>query len=99
MALHLDLQSNVNSSLSFFGRVKSGKTSRASGCQEDFRIEGCRVLAGMRSSCTLIEDDGLWFEGTDGSHLFVSIPIGRDWVVLPSSSVAKPPEAFATHLR
>ena len=27
----------------------------------------------MRSSCTLIEDDGLWFEGTDGSHLFVSV--------------------------
>jgi hypothetical protein len=37
---------------------------------EDFRIEGCRVLTGMRSSCTLIENDGLWFEGTDGSHLF-----------------------------
>ena len=36
---------------------------------EDFRIEGYRVLAGMRSSCTLIEDRGLWFEGTDGSHL------------------------------
>jgi hypothetical protein len=34
----------------------------------------------MRSSCTLIEDDGLWFEGTDGSHLFVSVPLGRDWV-------------------
>ena len=27
----------------------------------------------MRSSCTLIEDDGLWFEGTDGSHLIVSV--------------------------
>jgi hypothetical protein len=38
---------------------------------EDFRIEGCRVLAGMRSTSTFIEDNGLWFEGTDESHLFV----------------------------
>jgi hypothetical protein len=47
---------------------------------EDFRIEGCRVLAGMRSTCTLIEDDALWFEGTDGSHLFVSVRLGREWI-------------------
>ena len=47
---------------------------------EDFRIEGCRVLAGMRSTCTLIEDDGLWFEGTDGSHLFVSVRLGKEWI-------------------
>lgn len=47
---------------------------------EDFRIEGCRVLAGMRSTCTLIEDDGLWFEGTDGSHLFVSVRLERKWI-------------------
>jgi hypothetical protein len=47
---------------------------------EDFRIEGCRVLAGMRTTCTLIEDDGLWFEGTDGSHLFVSVRLGREWI-------------------
>src|SRR5262249_9876621 len=47
---------------------------------EDFRIEGCRVLAGMRSTCTLIEDDGLWFEGNDESRLFVSLQLGREWV-------------------
>ena len=34
-------------------------------------IEGCRVLAGMRCTCTLIEGDGLWFEGSDDrSFLF-----------------------------
>ena len=47
---------------------------------EGFRIEGCRVLAGMRSTCILIEDDGLWLEGTDGCHLFVSVRLGRDWL-------------------
>ena len=47
---------------------------------EDFRIEGCRVLAGMRSTCTLIEDDALWFEGNDESRLFVSVRLGREWV-------------------
>ena len=64
---------------------------------EDFRIEGCRVLAGMRSSCTLIEDDGLWFEGTDGSHLFVSVPLGRDWVGESLESRANEP--FADEIR
>jgi hypothetical protein len=34
----------------------------------------------MPSTCTPIEDDGLWFEGTDGSHLFVSVRLGRDWL-------------------
>jgi len=47
---------------------------------EDFRIEGCRVLTGMRTSCTLIEHNSLWFEGSDGSHLFVSVHLGLDWV-------------------
>jgi hypothetical protein len=61
-------------------RVKDWEDFKSLWVPEDFRIEGCRVLAGMRSSCTLIEDDGLWFEGTDGSHLFVSVPLGRDWV-------------------
>ena len=31
----------------------------------------------MRSTCTLIEDDG--FEGCDGSQLFVSVRLGREW--------------------
>ena len=56
----------------------------------DFRIEGCRVLAGMRGSCTLIEDDGLWFEGTDGSHLFVSVRLGLEWLRREVGQVAKP---------
>ena len=41
---------------------------------ENFRTEGCRVLAGMHST-TLIEDDALWFEG-----LFVSVRLGRERV-------------------
>jgi hypothetical protein len=48
---------------------------------EDFRIEGCRVLAGMRSTSTFIEDNGLWFEGTDESHLFVSVGLEPDWIM------------------
>jgi hypothetical protein len=47
---------------------------------DDFRIEGCRVLAGMRTTCTLIEDDGLWFEGSDGSQLLVSVRLGKEWI-------------------
>ena len=61
-------------------RVKDWEDFKSLWVPEDFRIEGGRVLAGMRSSCILIEDDGLWFEGTDGSHLFVSVRLGRDWV-------------------
>ena len=47
---------------------------------DDFRIEECRVLAGMRSTSTLIEDDSLWFEGSDGSQLFVSVRLGKEWI-------------------
>ena len=34
----------------------------------------------MRSTCTLIEGDGLWFEGTDGCQLFVSVRLGKEWI-------------------
>ena len=35
----------------------------------------------MRRTSTLIEDDRLWFEGSDGSQLFVSVRLGRrEWV-------------------
>jgi len=34
----------------------------------------------MPSICTLIEDDGLWFEGTDGSHFFVSVRLEKEWL-------------------
>jgi len=44
---------------------------------KDFRIEGCRVLAGMRSTCTLIEDDGLWFQGSEGSQAFCCGAVGK----------------------
>jgi hypothetical protein len=48
--LYLDLQSNVNSSLSLsLARVKDWEEFKSLWVPEDFRIEGCRVLAGMRS--------------------------------------------------
>ncbi len=41
----------------------------------------CRVMAGMRGSQTILDQDGLWFEGSDGSrNQFVSVRLGRDWV-------------------
>ena len=61
-------------------RAKDWEDFKGLWVPEDFRIEGCRVLAGMRSTCTLIEDDGLWFEGSDGSQLFVSVRLGRECV-------------------
>jgi hypothetical protein len=35
----------------------------------------------MRSTSTFIEDNGLWFEGTDESHLFVSVGLEPDWIM------------------
>ena len=61
-------------------RAKGWEDFRCLWVPEDFRLEGCRVLAGMRSTCTLIEDDGLWFEGSDGSELFVSVWLGKEWI-------------------
>ena len=33
---------------------------------ETLRVNGCLVLAGMRSH-TLVDEDGVWLEGTDGT--------------------------------
>ena len=40
----------------------------------------CRVMAEMRASRAIVDQDGLWFEGTDGAHQFVSVKLGQSWV-------------------
>ena len=37
----------------------------------------CLVLAGMRRSQTLIDQDGLWFQGNDGTREYVSVKVDR----------------------
>lgn len=45
------------------------------------KVGQCRVMAGMRGSQTLIDQDGFWFEGGDGtSNSLVSVRLGKDWV-------------------
>ncbi len=46
---------------------------------ETLRFNGCVVLAGMRSH-TLVDEDGVWFEGTDGTNSFVSVRLEKDWL-------------------
>ena len=62
-----------------FADARDWGISSASG-SEGFHIEGCRLLAGLRSTLTLVEEDGLWSEGSDGSQLFVSVRLGREWI-------------------
>jgi len=50
-------------------------------CPMIFGSKDAGFLPGMHRTCTLIEDDGLWFEGSDGSQLFVSVRLGREWIV------------------
>ena len=45
------------------------------------RLGQCRVMAGMRRSQTIVDEDGFWLRGHDGAHEFVSVPLGRDWVI------------------
>jgi hypothetical protein len=40
----------------------------------------CRAVAGMRGSQTIVNQDGLWFEGSDGTHYFSSVRSGKGWV-------------------
>ncbi len=37
----------------------------------------CLVMAGMRRSQTLIDQDGLWFQGNDGTMEYVSVKVDR----------------------
>ena len=46
------------------------------------RLGQCRVMAGMRESQTIVDQDAVWFEGSDGnSNQFVAVRLGRDWRV------------------
>jgi hypothetical protein len=45
------------------------------------KLGQCRVMAGMRRSQTIVEEDGFWLRGQDGAHEFVSVVLGRDWVI------------------
>ena len=40
-------------------------------------IGACLVLAGMRRSQTLIDQDGLWFQGNDGTREYLSVRVDR----------------------
>ncbi|MCI0718405.1 MAG: hypothetical protein L0338_05445, partial [Acidobacteria bacterium] len=45
------------------------------------RLGQCRLMAGMRESRTIVDQDAVWFEGSDGcSNQFVSVRLGRDWL-------------------
>ena len=39
-----------------------------------------RGMAGMWASRTVMDQDSVWFEGTDGSHPFASVRLGREWL-------------------
>jgi hypothetical protein len=45
------------------------------------RLGQCRVMAGMRKSQTIVDEDGFWLRGHDKTHEFVSVTLGRDWVI------------------
>jgi hypothetical protein len=45
------------------------------------RLGECRVMAGMCRSQTMVDEDGFWLKGHDGAHEFVSVTLGRDWVI------------------
>jgi len=44
------------------------------------RIGNCRLIAGMRESWTIVDENGFWIEGRDGNHQFMSIKLGREWM-------------------
>jgi len=45
------------------------------------RLGQCRVMAGMRRSQTIVNEHGFWLRGHDGTHEFVSVTLGRDWIL------------------
>jgi hypothetical protein len=40
----------------------------------------CRVMAGMRGSQTIVDQDAFWFEGSDGTRQFASLRLAKEWV-------------------
>ena len=45
------------------------------------RLGQCRVMAGMRKSQTIVDEDEFWLRGHDGTDEFVSVTLCRDWVI------------------
>ena len=45
------------------------------------KLGRCCVVSGMRKSQTIVEEDGFRLRGHDGAHEFVSVTLGRDWVI------------------
>jgi hypothetical protein len=46
------------------------------------RLGQCRVMAGMRENRTIVDQDAVWFEESDGNRdQFVSVRLGRDWLI------------------
>jgi len=40
----------------------------------------CRLMAGMRWSRTVVDEEGFWFEGSDGADQVTSVRLSREWV-------------------
>ena len=62
-------------------RVKDWESFKCLWVSEDFYIGDCRVMAGVRRNTTHIEEDGHWFEGSDGDQNGVgalSASLGED---------------------
>jgi len=54
-------------------RVKNWDDFTCLWVPENFYIGECRAMAAIRSCSTHIEEDGLWFEGTEGSDQMASV--------------------------
>ena len=68
-------------SLVSMARVKESESFKFLWVSEDFYIGDCRVMAGVRRNTTHIEEDGHWFEGSDGDQNGVgalSASLGED---------------------
>ena len=64
------------------GGVKEWSQLQSVWIPEDFLGKGghYRVMAGMCRNQTVVEEDGFWIRGHDGTHELVSVALGRDWV-------------------
>jgi hypothetical protein len=61
-------------------KVKDWESFKCLWVPWDFYIGNCRVMAGVRRDTTHIAENGIWFEGTDGSSPMVSVRLSRAWL-------------------
>jgi len=64
-------------------RVKEWSQLNCLWIPTDFRLGNmgiCRAMTGMRGSQTIVDQDELWFEGSDGTHQFRSVRLSKEWV-------------------